>query len=130
MRTHGQNIHARAETDIRLGRSFRKTRALGPLYTGGPIAVDQTGTRVVASVGEDVFLTDISTGERICRFATVRFYCRVCSYFLLTIATGRRSTFLNRSSHCNQHNSPAPRSIHCVARVASLRGPTAKHRAD
>ncbi|KAH7104933.1 WD40 repeat-like protein [Auriculariales sp. MPI-PUGE-AT-0066] len=53
-----------------LKTSFRKARALGPIYTGGPLAVDQDGYRVVSTVGDELILTDVSTGERICLFAT------------------------------------------------------------
>ncbi|KZW00565.1 WD40 repeat-like protein [Exidia glandulosa HHB12029] len=50
--------------------SFRKARVVGPLYTGGPLAVDRDGQRVVSTLGDDVVLTDAATGQRICQFQT------------------------------------------------------------
>ncbi|EJD54407.1 WD40 repeat-like protein [Auricularia subglabra TFB-10046 SS5] len=50
--------------------AFRKKRVVGPLYTGGPLAVDRDGKRIVSAIGDDVFLTDVATGQRICQFQT------------------------------------------------------------
>lgn len=51
---------------------FKKSRVIAPLYTGGPVAVTQDGTRLVTCIGEEAVLTDVREGREICRFAGVR----------------------------------------------------------
>lgn len=51
--------------------SFKNARSIGPLHTGGPVAITSDGVRLVTCVSEDILLTDISTGAEICRFASV-----------------------------------------------------------
>ena len=51
--------------------SFKNARSIGPLHTGGPVAITSDGVRLVTCVSEDILLTDVSTGAEICRFASV-----------------------------------------------------------
>ncbi|KAH8099818.1 WD40 repeat-like protein [Cristinia sonorae] len=53
----------------RLKTVFKKARVVAPLYTGGPVAVTQDGTRLVTCVGEEAILTDVEKGIEICRFS-------------------------------------------------------------
>ncbi|TFK56842.1 WD40 repeat-like protein [Heliocybe sulcata] len=48
--------------------SFKKSKVIAPLHTGGPVAVTQDGTRLVTCVGEEAVLTDVKSGQEICRF--------------------------------------------------------------
>ncbi|EKM61674.1 uncharacterized protein PHACADRAFT_84777 [Phanerochaete carnosa HHB-10118-sp] len=49
--------------------SFKKSRVIAPLYTGGPVAITSDGTRLATVVGEEAVLTDVREGREICRFA-------------------------------------------------------------
>ncbi|KXN88826.1 putative U3 small nucleolar RNA-associated protein 13 [Leucoagaricus sp. SymC.cos] len=51
-----------------LKTAFKNGRSLGPLYTSGPIAFTPDGARILTCVGEDVLLTDVETGTKICTF--------------------------------------------------------------
>ncbi|TCD63181.1 U3 small nucleolar RNA-associated protein 13 [Steccherinum ochraceum] len=53
----------------KLKTAFKKARIVAPLYTGGPVAASEDGTKLVTCVGEDAILTDIEGGTEICRFA-------------------------------------------------------------
>lgn len=50
---------------------FEKSRVIGPLHTGGPLAVTPDGLQIVTCVGEEVVLTRVEDGVQICRFAGV-----------------------------------------------------------
>jgi hypothetical protein len=52
--------------------SFKKARTIGPLYTGGPVALTQDGSRIVTCLGEEILFTNVATGTEICRFEGVR----------------------------------------------------------
>ena len=51
--------------------SFKKARAIAPLYTGGPVAITQDGLWLVTCVGEQAILTDLESGTEICRLSGV-----------------------------------------------------------
>ncbi|RDB29306.1 putative U3 small nucleolar RNA-associated protein 13 [Hypsizygus marmoreus] len=53
----------------KLKTAFKNVRSIGPLYTGGPVAITADGKRIVTCVSENILLTDISTGVEICRFS-------------------------------------------------------------
>ncbi|THU80749.1 WD40 repeat-like protein [Dendrothele bispora CBS 962.96] len=59
--------HRRKYTHLR--PSFKNARTISPLYTGGPVAVTPDGLKIVTCVGEDIFYTEIASGNRICQFA-------------------------------------------------------------
>ncbi|KAI0033812.1 WD40 repeat-like protein [Vararia minispora EC-137] len=48
--------------------AFKKTRTIGPLYTGGPVAVTTDGQFIVTCIGEEAVLTDLGRDLEICRF--------------------------------------------------------------
>ncbi|KZO96248.1 WD40 repeat-like protein [Calocera viscosa TUFC12733] len=52
----------------KLKTAFKKSRVLGPLHTGGPVALTADGSRIVTVVGEEARLTSVRTGEVICTF--------------------------------------------------------------
>lgn len=56
---------------LKIGR-FKKARTIGPLHTGGPVALTRDGSRILTSIGDEVLLTDVTSGLEICRFAGVR----------------------------------------------------------
>ncbi|KAF7307205.1 U3 small nucleolar RNA-associated protein [Mycena indigotica] len=55
---------------MKLKTAFKNARSIAPLYTSGPVAVAQNGTRIVTCIEETALLTDVATGEEICRFAS------------------------------------------------------------
>jgi hypothetical protein len=52
--------------------SFRNARSIAPLYTSGPVAATQNGSKIITCIEESALLTDVLTGIEICRFAGVR----------------------------------------------------------
>ncbi|KAF8921920.1 WD40 repeat-like protein [Mucidula mucida] len=52
-----------------LKTAFKKARTIPPLYTGGPVAITSDGQRLITCVGEELLLTDTSTGTQIASFA-------------------------------------------------------------
>jgi len=52
--------------------SYRKTRSIGPLHTGGPVVATSDAKRLVTCLGDQAILTNVESGEEICRFASVR----------------------------------------------------------
>lgn len=59
--------------------SFRKTRVIPPLHTGGPIALTPDGSKIVTCVEEDILITEVESGLGICKLqsdsATVTSMC-------------------------------------------------------
>lgn len=53
----------------RLKTVYKNKRSIGPLHTCGSVAVSSDGSRLVTCVAEEAVLTNILTGEEICRFA-------------------------------------------------------------
>jgi len=51
--------------------SFRKSRVIGPLHMSGPVSVSTDAQRIVTCVRDKPLLTDLATGDEVCRFATV-----------------------------------------------------------
>ncbi|KAL1740774.1 WD40-repeat-containing domain protein [Schizophyllum fasciatum] len=54
----------------KLKTSFKKARVVGPVYTGGPVAITQDGARLVTTLSEEVLLSEVASGEEICRFTS------------------------------------------------------------
>ncbi|KAG8854349.1 U3 small nucleolar RNA-associated protein 13 [Serendipita sp. 411] len=54
--------------DGQLTTSFRKVRTIGPLHTSGPVVVTSDAKRVVTCLGEVAILTNVDSGQEICRF--------------------------------------------------------------
>ncbi|KAG1757860.1 U3 small nucleolar RNA-associated protein [Suillus lakei] len=53
----------------RLKTVYKNKRSIGPLHTCGSVAVSGDGSRLVTCVAEEAVLTNLLTGEDICRFA-------------------------------------------------------------
>ncbi|KAJ7040343.1 U3 small nucleolar RNA-associated protein [Mycena alexandri] len=53
----------------KLKTDFKNARSIAPLYTSGPVAATQDGSKIVTCIEESALLTDVSTGVEICRFA-------------------------------------------------------------
>ncbi|KAI9821604.1 MAG: U3 small nucleolar RNA-associated protein 13 [Thelocarpon impressellum] len=47
--------------------TFEAQRTIQPIYTGGSVALDQTGRVLATCVGEDALLSDLETGEQLAR---------------------------------------------------------------
>ncbi|VDB84254.1 unnamed protein product [Peniophora sp. CBMAI 1063] len=59
--------------------AFKKARTVGPLYTGGPVALSQDGRWLVTTLSDEAILTDLNDDTQICRFAgdtsTIHSFC-------------------------------------------------------
>ncbi|KAJ6503263.1 U3 small nucleolar RNA-associated protein [Mycena vitilis] len=53
----------------KLKTAFKNARVIAPLYTSGPVAAVQNGTKIVTCIEQNALLTDVATGIEICRFA-------------------------------------------------------------
>ncbi|KAH7886023.1 U3 small nucleolar RNA-associated protein [Phlebopus sp. FC_14] len=53
----------------RVATVYKKWRTIAPLHTSGPIAVTLDGSKLVTCVAEEALLTELSSGELLCRFA-------------------------------------------------------------
>ncbi|KAJ7675342.1 U3 small nucleolar RNA-associated protein [Mycena rosella] len=53
----------------KLKTAFKNARSIAPLYTSGPVAATQDGSKIVTCIEEHALLTEVSTGVEICRFA-------------------------------------------------------------
>ncbi|KAF5323398.1 hypothetical protein D9611_005622 [Ephemerocybe angulata] len=53
----------------KLKTSFKKARTIGPLYTGGPLAITPDGLKLATCVAEEIVLTNTATGVELNRFA-------------------------------------------------------------
>ncbi|KZT57066.1 WD40 repeat-like protein [Calocera cornea HHB12733] len=51
-----------------LKTAYRKSRVVGPLHTGGPIALTADGGRLITVVGEEARLTAVQSGETVATF--------------------------------------------------------------
>ncbi len=68
--------------------SFKTTfdieKVIQPIYTGGSVALDDSGRVLVTTLGEDALLTDLETGEHLVRIFGVSSYLfSRCAYFKL-----------------------------------------------
>ena len=52
--------------------TFEPERTIQPIYTGGDVALDSTGRVLATCLGEEVLLTDLSTGEVLAKIDGVR----------------------------------------------------------
>ena len=46
-----------------LSTTFDPERTIQPIYTGGDVALDDTGRILATCLGEDVVVTDLTTGR-------------------------------------------------------------------
>ncbi|KAJ6483883.1 U3 small nucleolar RNA-associated protein [Mycena vulgaris] len=53
----------------KLKTAFKNARSIAPLYTSGPVAATQDGSKIVTCIEEHALLTEVATGIEICRFA-------------------------------------------------------------
>lgn len=51
--------------------TFEPSKIIQPIYTGGSVALSQDGRVLAACVGEDVLLSDLSTGAHLARIEGV-----------------------------------------------------------
>lgn len=53
--------------------TFEPEHTIQPIYTGGSVALDQSGRILATTLGEDALLTDLNTGKQLARIEGVRF---------------------------------------------------------
>jgi len=51
--------------------TFEPEHTIQPIYTGGSVALDQSGRLLATTLGEDVLLTDLTTGRQLARIEGV-----------------------------------------------------------
>lgn len=50
---------------LQVKTTFEVEHTVEPIYTGGSVALDQTGRILATCLGEDAAITDITTGKRL-----------------------------------------------------------------
>ena len=56
-----------------LTTTFEPERVIQPIYTGGDVALDRTGHILATCLGEEVIITELSTGDFLARIEGVGF---------------------------------------------------------
>jgi U3 small nucleolar RNA-associated protein 13 len=51
--------------------TFEPENSIQPIFTGGSVALDQTGRILATTLGEDALLTDLSTGKQLAKIEGV-----------------------------------------------------------
>jgi hypothetical protein len=54
--------------------TFEPEHVIQPIYTGGSVALDQSGRILATTLGEDALLTDLNTGRQLARIEGVCLY--------------------------------------------------------
>jgi hypothetical protein len=54
--------------------TFDPEHVIQPIYTGGSVALDQSGRILATTLGEDALLTDLNTGRQLARIEGVCLY--------------------------------------------------------
>jgi len=54
--------------------TFEVDRTIQPIYTGGSVALDQSGRILATTLGEDALLTDLNSGKQLARIEGVSGY--------------------------------------------------------
>ncbi|EJD03826.1 WD40 repeat-like protein [Fomitiporia mediterranea MF3/22] len=79
----------------RLKTAYEQSKVIGPLYTGGPVALASDGLHIISCVGEEALLTRLSDGQELRRFITdsetIHSLCLTPSASHLVIFTGSLS---------------------------------------
>ena len=98
---------------------FKKARTIAPLYTAGAVAVTSDGKRLVSCVAEEMLLTDVESGEEICRFVGVgvSFFLLLFSGFSYPFVTIGLSTYKLALYHTVFLTSPR---VHLFSILADL----------
>jgi U3 small nucleolar RNA-associated protein 13 len=60
--------------------TFEPQRVIQPIYTGGSVALDNSGRILATCLGEDALITDLNTGKQLARIDGVSW--EICSDFL------------------------------------------------
>jgi U3 small nucleolar RNA-associated protein 13 len=59
--------------------TFEPEHTIQPIYTGGSVALDQSGRILVTTLGEDALLTDLNTGKQLAKIEGVwNSVCDIC----------------------------------------------------
>ena len=65
-----------------------------PIYTGGTVALDQSGRILATTLGEDALLTDLNTGKQLAKIEGVCVDRHIfCNVVLLIHCLGWRANF-------------------------------------
>lgn len=51
--------------------TFEAVNTIQPIFTGGSVALDQSGRILATTLGEDALLTDLNTGKQLARIEGV-----------------------------------------------------------
>jgi len=51
--------------------TFEPAHTIQPIYTGGSVALDQSGRILATTLGEDALLTDLNTGRQLAKIEGV-----------------------------------------------------------
>lgn len=64
------NFHTMA-SKLTYQTTFEAQRVIQPIYTGGSVALDNTGRILATCLGEDALITDLNTGKQLARIEGV-----------------------------------------------------------
>ncbi|KAI0313438.1 WD40 repeat-like protein [Amylostereum chailletii] len=99
--------------------AFKNARTIGPLYTGGPVAVTPDGRWIITCVGEEAVLTDLEESQEICRFVgdteSITSMCVAPSGRTLCVFTSAMALRVYDLPHTS---TPLPKPVHPVRTVA------------
>jgi U3 small nucleolar RNA-associated protein 13 len=56
--------------------TFEPEHVIQPIYTGGSVALDQSGHILATTLGDDALLTDLNTGRQLAKIEGVRLCSR------------------------------------------------------
>lgn len=75
--------------------TFEPENTIQPIYTGGSVALDQNGRILATTLGEDVLLTDLSSGRQLAKIEGVCYLGSNWFYYVLTLRLGWRDYIYN-----------------------------------
>ena len=59
--------------------TFEPEHTIQPIYTGGSVALEQSGRILATTLGEDVLLTDLNSGRQLAKIEGVCYFI-TCSF--------------------------------------------------
>lgn len=58
---------------INVKTTYEVSKTIRPIYTGGPVSLDESGRLLATCVNEDAVLIDLESGEQLATIEGVRF---------------------------------------------------------
>ena len=71
--------------------TFEPEHTIQPIYTGGSVALEQSGRILATTLGEDVLLTDLNSGRQLAKIEGVCCFPSCSLQYVLTFTLGWRA---------------------------------------